>query len=362
MKAKSLLTTSLILAALTGCAGTGTQPALEAAPVAMPLQAHMVQTRQVLAEGAGSEATWNLAQVGKDRIELRGMSRARVVVAVMDTGADPGHPALSPRMYPPIDVVGTDLYRDASRAVNYTGLDGNGHGTHVAGLVAAVSAGADVKVLPIKVIPNSGVGDDKLLSDGIDRALAWRDPADPSIRVRVLNLSVSSPRTSERLKAAIRRATDSGVLVIGASGNEGRGVEFPSTMDEVLSVGATTAADTIAGYSGFGESLDLAAPGGSDEMPVYSTWPSYMTATDYSEGIGAPHSVAGLVGTSMAAPHVSGTAAVIWSLHPSASALQIRQTLLAMADDRGAVGPDVHFGFGRLNFQRAFTGDRHDAR
>lgn len=360
MRAKWFLIISGVSAALAGCAPAGTQTSPESAPIAMPLQAHMVQTRQVLSSDRA--ASWNLTQIRQDAVELRGTSQARVVVAVMDTGADPGHPALRPRMYPPIDVVGTDIYRGAGAAVNYTGLDGNGHGTHVAGLVAAVSTGADVKVLPVKVIPNSGVGDDKLLSDGIDRALAWRDPADPSVRVRILNLSVSSPRTSERLKAAIRRATDAGVLVVGASGNEGRGVEFPSTMDEVLSVGATTVEDRVAGYSCFGDVLDMAAPGGSDDTPVYSTWPSYMTSTDYSEGIGAPHPVAGLVGTSMAAPHVSGTAAVLWSLHPAASARQIRQTLLAMADDRGVVGPDPHFGFGRLNFHRAFTGDRHDAR
>lgn len=360
MPQTSKLSACLITLALVGCAPQNQVPAPDAA-IPMPLTARMVQTRVVM-DTADKPASWNMAQIGKDRVQLEGTSRARIVVAVMDTGADPGHPTLAHRLYPGIDVVGKDVYRDVMRMSDYTGLDGNGHGTHVAGIVSQVSAGADVKVLPVKVIPNSGVGDDKLLTDGIERALAWRDPADPSVRVRIMNLSVSSPRVSERLKSAIKKATEAGVLVIGASGNEGRAVEFPAYLPEVLSVGATTVEDQIADYSCYGQSIDMAAPGGSDETPVYSTWPSYMTSTDYLDGVSTPHTVAGLVGTSMAAPHVSGTAAVLWSLHPGLSAQQVRSGLLAMADDRGAAGPDVHFGFGRLNFLRAFTGDRHDAR
>jgi subtilisin family serine protease len=341
------------IAPLTGCAAPAGVGA-PAGPIAMGIQARVVQ--------AAGTSPWNLTQIHRSGFRLQSGAGRPVVVAVLDTGVDPRQPDLAGRIYPNIDVVGRDVYTADGRGIDYTGVDGNGHGTHVSGIVTQVSAGTDVRVLPIKVIPNSGVGDDHLLSTGIEKALAWRDPADPSVRVKIMNLSVSSPQISERLKRAIRAATQEGVLVVGASGNSGRAVEFPALMPEVLSVGATTPEEHVADYSSFGDAVDIAAPGGDDFSPIHSAWPSYLTATDIGAGVTEAHTDAGLVGTSMAAPHVSGTAAVLWALRPHLNATQVRSALLAMADDRGAQGPDPYFGFGLLNFQRAYSGDRHDAR
>lgn len=338
---------------LTGCAGPSpTGVALGPASIRMPVQA-----RAVLDVDA-PETPWNIEQV---EAHARG-GGAPVVVAVLDTGADVEHPALAGRIYPVLDVVGEDLYSTQGARIDYTGRDGNGHGTHVSGVVLAVAGEAPVRVLPVKVIPHTGVGDDRLLAAGIERALAWRDADDPSIRVRVLNLSVSSPEVSERLVRVIRKATEAGVLVVGASGNEGKQVEFPATMDEVLTVGATTSSGTYASYSCYGAAVDLAAPGGSEQVPVYSTWPTYLTASDRDAGQIRPHPSAGLVGTSMAAPHVSGAAAAIWGQRTRMSAAQVRARLLALADDLGTPGPDVRYGFGRLNVARAMELDGHDAR
>ncbi len=336
---------------LTGCAGPINVP-IEAPAIRMPVQAH------ALVADDEAETSWNLAQVGGQG----GVGGAPVVVAVMDTGADVTHPELAGRIYPVLDVVGTDTHHGADGDTDFTGRDGNGHGTHVAGVVLAVAGEAPVRVLPVKVIPNNGVGDDRLLATGIERALAWRDADDPSIRVRVLNLSVSSPEVSERLVKVIRKATEAGLLVVGASGNEGKQVEFPATMAEVLTVGATTAAGNWASYSCFGDDVDLAAPGGSEQMPVYSAWPSYLTSSDLDSGRRRPHLTAGLVGTSMAAPHASGAAAAVWGQRPRLAAGQVRARLLAMADDLGASGPDTRYGFGRLNVARALEVDSHDAR
>jgi subtilisin len=283
-------------------------------------------------------------------------------VAVLDTGVDEAQPKLAGHIYPMQDAVGRDVYDQNGVTEDYSNRDGNGHGTHVTGLVAAVAAGFNVQVLPIKVIPNSGVGDDKLLADGIEKALAWRDPDDPSVRVRVMNLSVSSPRKSDRLEAVIRRATDAGILVVAAAGNEGKAVDFPATMPEVMAVGATTVVDEIAGYSCFGSAVDIAAPGGSDDMPIYSTWPTYLTSSDHDGGLERVHLRAGLVGTSMAAPHVAGMAGVAFSVHPYMTNRQIRSLLLGMADDHGTPGPDPFYGFGRLDFARVLGGTSHDAR
>ncbi|MDB5096713.1 MAG: peptidase and in, kexin, sedolisin [Cyanobacteria bacterium RYN_339] len=350
-----------LAALLAGCA-TGPAAPIEAPALRMPIQAHVTtDPRALLADGEPTRYDWNLRQIQIGGYRVQSEPGVRTVVAIMDTGVDNNQPKLAGRAYGMLDVVGHDVYQQNGHDVDFTGKDGNGHGTHVAGLVAEVAAGFNVEVLPIKVIPNSGVGDDKLLADGIEKAMAWRDPADPSVRVRVMNLSVSSPRKSDRLEAIIKRATDAGILVVAASGNEGKGVDFPATMPEVLAVGATTVVDEIAGYSCYGSAVDMAAPGGSDDMPIYSTWPTYLTSSDYDAGLERVHTRAGLVGTSMAAPHVAGMAAVAWALHPSMTQRQIRSLLLAMADDHGTPGPDTFYGFGRLNFARVLGGTTHDA-
>jgi subtilisin family serine protease len=348
---------------MSGCASPSGTARLETT-IMMPLAGHApADRRQLLGSGDPARNDWNLRQIQQQNgFRVLAGPGARTVVAVLDTGADPRQPVLSGHLYPVEDIVGQDEYKANGQDVDFTGIDGNGHGTHVSGIVTSVASAFNVRVLPVKVIPNTGVGDDRMLAEGIERALAWHDPADPSIRVRVMNLSVSSPRVSTRLTTAIRHATDAGIIVVGASGNEGKGVDFPASMPEVLTVGATTAADEVADYSCFGPAVDLTAPGGSDDLPIYSTWPTYLTSDDIDSGVTSPHMRAGLIGTSMAAPHVAAMAAICWCMHPNLSARQVRTTLLAMSDDLGAPGPDNHYGYGRLNYARimgATTDDLH---
>lgn len=348
---------------LGGCSVVPPSSARATAPIQMPIQAFRVarldgEERPVTSAG---DLSWNLAQIGHPGRFGRSLGLRPIVVAVLDTGVDLTHPQLAGRLYPVLDLVGSDLCHEGEAVTDFRGRDGNGHGTHVAGIVCQVAAGAQVRILPIKVIPNGGVGDDQRLSDGIERALRWSDAGDPTLRVRILNLSVSSPQVSERLRRAIRKASDQGLLIVAASGNEGKSVDFPASMPEVLTVGATTHNGLVAPYSCFGDSVDLVAPGGSETGPIVSSWPTYLTSSDLAGGLTKTHSTAGLVGTSMAAPHVSAMAAVLWSLHPQLEAAQVRAGLLALADDLGRLGPDPYYGFGRLNTLRAMGGDRHDA-
>lgn len=333
-----------------------------APPAAAPREARLVPMRlqaSVVATTPADAAAWNLQQIGG---AAPAAGSRPIVVAVLDTGADTTHPTLAGRVYPVLDVVGNDRYDGNGGVTDFTGRDGNGHGTHVAGVVLDVAGPADVRVLPVKVIPHTGVGDDRLLSNGIERALSWRDADDASLRVRVINLSVSSPESSDRLIKAIRKATAAGVIVVGAAGNEAKAVEFPATMTEVLTVGATNVAGNWATYSCFGDEVDLVAPGGSDVMPVVAAWPTYLTASDMDSGRAKPHRTAGLVGTSMAAPHVSGAAAALWGERPGLTAAQVRARMLAAAEDLGRPGADPKYGFGRLNLARALEVDGHDAR
>lgn len=311
---------------------------------------------------------WNLQQIGAGRAEVGSYDLGAgapapapagappCVIAVFDTGVDPAHPDLQGRLYPMIDAVGPDELGGA----DYTGRDGNGHGTHVAGLAVLVG-GPAVKVLPVKVIGAGGEGNDQQLVAGIDRALAWRAPGSGA-RVRVLNLSLSSPKPSERLAAAISRARAAGCLVVAAAGNDAGPLNFPANLAGVLSVGATTREGEHAAYSCQGATLDVAAPGGDDAWPVLSTWPSYLTAADRQDGIERPHLAAGLTGTSMAAPHVAGAAAALWAANPGLAVETVRRRLLAPSSDAGAPGPDPAFGYGRLNLFAALGSGRHDGR
>lgn len=325
---------------LTGCMVTPDQVPLTRE---LPLAVHT----RALAVVDGS--AWNLKQI-EAAPEPGGEP---VVVAVFDTGADGSHPGLAARVFPPIDVVGTDHDLTGATHIDYTGRDGNGHGTHVAGIVRDVAGPADVWVLPVKVIPHDGQGNDRWLAQGIQRALAWRAPGRPSLRARVFNLSVASPAYSDRLAEAVRAAQAAGVLVVGASGNEGGPVAFPASMAEVLSVGATGEDGSWASYSCQGDALDLVAPGGTDAAPVEAAWPTFVTSAERATGWATPSLRAGLVGTSMAAPHVSAAAAVLWGQHPGLTARQVRSCLLTAAEDLGPPGPDGRYGFGRLNVARA---------
>ena len=122
---------ALALVALTGCQAPGMSRF--DAPVPMAVQARMVL------QAAGDDSpSWNLAQIHRSGFTIQSQSSHTVVVAVLDTGVDPKQPALQGHLYPLIDVVGNDVYTYGTRRISYAGVDGNGHGTHVSGIVSSV--------------------------------------------------------------------------------------------------------------------------------------------------------------------------------------------------------------------------------
>lgn len=343
--------------ALSGCAVPG------AAPSGGVLFA--IQAEYVVAAGAldPEEAPWQLRQIGVSPVPVPELSGARrVVAAVIDTGVDPSHPELRGVLLPMIDLVGQDRYRKDGQDVDYAGRDGNGHGTHVAGIVhATVGPNNPVGLLAIKAIGNSGVGDDGTISNAIRRAVDWRDPADPQRRVRVINLSIGGKTSSRTLEDALDYATRRDVLVVVAAGNRTRDVDYPAALPTALAVSATTRRDGIADYSNRGLSVGISAPGGDSDASITSTWPTYLTASDYNKRLRTPHSRGSMVGTSMAAPHVTGAAALLFAHDPTLSALQVRARLQTWTQDLGPVGPDGYFGVGRLMVGRVLEKGAHDA-
>jgi serine protease len=260
-----------------------------------------------------------------------------VVIGSIDTGVDPTHPEFTGRL-----ILGRDWYNGDDDPT-----DDDGHGTHTTGTmaganvgVAGVSGAADhVKVYVQKVCGRRGCP-----SAAIASAILAAVDVPGLVAV---NLSLGGPTEAQVEKDAIAAATSKDVLVIASAGNAGVGtVDCPACDPSAISVAATNWRDERAPYSSFGPGLDIAAPGGNC---FSNTTPEGCI---YSAYLGGGYEW--LQGTSMAAPQVTGTAAIVASVSRLRGA-GLRDRLLKTADDLGAAGYDETFGAGRLNSYAAVT-------
>lgn len=273
-----------------------------------------------------------------------------VTIAVIDTGIDETHPDLAAKI-----VAGYDFVDDDANP-----HDLNGHGTHVAGIAAAITnngigvAGMSwgARIMPVRVLGADGSGS----SSDITSAINWAY----SHGAKVLNLSLGGTVYSTSMQNAVNAATSAGALVIAAMGNcrtTGGGcpvanpTAYPAAYNNVMAVAATGPGDTYAYYSQYGSHCDIAAPGGAmtylhDSNGIYSTLPTYnvdMTGEGFYKNYDY------LQGTSMATPYVSGLAALVWSVSPSLTPAQVQQVIQSTADDLGAPGWDQNYGYGRID-------------
>ena len=247
--------------------------------------------------------------------------------------------------------------------------DTSGHGTHVASTiaertnngVALTGLAYGAKIMPIRVLDRRGYGDVSDIARGVRFAVLRG--AD------VINLSFEfDPRVRARhvpsLVEALRFAERRGVLVVAAAGNEGvSGVPYPAAYKTVIAVGATTVHRCAAEYSNYGRRIDLVAPGGGPDKRVRDPGcdpdgPSgpeilQLTFDRHPRDFGYP---GGFEGTSMAAPHVSATAALVIAsgvLGPRPKPRAILARLQTTAQDLGRAGEDVHYGAGLIDAARA---------
>ncbi|RDY71807.1 MULTISPECIES: S8 family peptidase [Halobacillus] len=220
------------------------------------------------------------------------------IIAVIDTGCQSDHPDLQGQ------IVGGRNFTDDHDGDPDNYQDNNGHGTHVAGTIAAKEDGEGVvgvapqaKLLILKVLSEEGSGQYQWITDAIDYAVQWRGKNNE--RVRVISMSLGGPDDTPELKKSILNAISKGVSVVCAAGNEGDGREdtmeyaYPGAYNEVIQVGAVDEGRRLASFTNTNDQIDLVAPG----VNVLST---------YLEG-----KYARLSGTSMATPHVSGGLALI---------------------------------------------------
>jgi subtilisin family serine protease len=250
-----------------------------------------------------------------------------VLVAVVDTGINYYHPDLIDN-YAPLGYNWVDGNNDP--------MDDSGHGTHVAGIIAAslnnrigIAGLAQVRLMAEKALDVEGTGYASDLADAIIHATEQG--------AEIINMSWGDTVSSAVLHDAITYAYDSGVLLVAAAGNDNSSTKlYPAAYSEVISVAATDQNDAKASFSNWGGWIELSAPG----VNVYST---FLAGYQYESG------------TSMAAPHVSGVAALVWSRFPNATRDWVRDRLHSSTDDLGGAGFDVYFGYGRVNAERALT-------
>jgi subtilisin family serine protease len=241
-----------------------------------------------------------------------------------------------------------------------------GHGLHVAGTIGAVgddavgTAGASwsVKIRPVRVLGVAGFGTNYDVAQGILYAAGL--PADngagatvqPPTGARIINLSLGGPSDTSVVRDAVRAATAAGALIVAAAGNAGTSApHYPAAYPEVLSVSAVGPGLQLASYSSFGPGVDIAAPGGDFDV----CGASCMVASTTWNFVTQQPSYAFYAGTSMAAPHVSGVAALVLAASPSLSPEQLRERLTSFAVDLGPAGRDDQYGAGVLNAMNSVT-------
>lgn len=283
---------------------------------------------------------WGLASIFAPSAWDTTQGSKSIVVAVVDTGIDYNHPDLKGNIWrAPDGSCGYDFVN-----MDNDPKDDNGHGTHVAGIVAAtiqnsigIAGVSQTALMAVKVLDSTGVGSYSAIASGIKWA------ADHG--ARVISMSLGGTYSSSTLSNAVAYAWNKGCLLIASAGNTGGSVMYPAAYEQVIAVSALARGDYFASYSARGSKIELSAPGSS----VYSTMPTYTVYMNSKYGV--PTSYAYLSGTSMAAPHVSGAAALVWSVSLSLTNQQVRDILDQSAYDLGSAGRDTYFGYGKVNAQ-----------
>jgi len=286
---------------------------------------------------------WHYEAINLPSAWDRTTGSAGVVVAVLDSGVRPSHPDLSGKLEPGYDFVSSEGFSGDGdgRDGDPTDPEGDFHGSHVAGTVAAATdngvgvagVGWDSRILPVRVLGSvSGT-----LADAIDGILWSVGESVPGVPENpnpadVLNLSLGGPLLCSDvppLQDAFDRANEAGAVVVVAAGNEGADASdfVPASCGGVIAVGATTLGGELAYYSNYGALVDVVAPGGDlNEDADGNGDPDGVLSTVFDEASGVDD-YAYFEGTSMAAPHVAGVVALMKSLRPALSGAEARDIL-----------------------------------
>ena len=266
---------------------------------------------------------WGVDRIGAELVHSRNKGLG-VKVAILDTGIDLDHPDLR--------VAGNVSFVEGT--VN--GDDDNGHGTMVAGIVAALDNGIgmvgiapEVELYAVKVLDSKGIG----TSCAVRRGIEWAIDND----MQVVNMSFGcASELPQEVKAALKKAYQAGIVLVAAAGNEGttsgkeNNIWAPAKYAPVIAVGAIDELDSRNSSSSTGDTLELVGPG----VKIYST----LAGGGY----------ANLTATSAASPHITGVAALLIASGVTSNA-EVRQILQSTAEDFGLSGWDSWYGYGLVN-------------
>jgi subtilisin family serine protease len=271
---------------------------------------------------------WGLIQAGIPDVHKTNKG-AGIKIAVLDTGGT-DHQELAGNV---IDVFDCTGHNDAA--------DRQGHGTHVAGIIAAkdndfgvLGVAPEAQIYCMKVLDNNGRGGYNTIEAGIKKAM--------ELGVDIINMSLgSSSQPPETFHQVIKEAYDRGIFIVAAAGNDGSRVNWPASYDEVIAIGAIDENGNLTDFSSRGTEISVIAPGDN----IYSTWLNQGYAV--------------LRGTSQASPFVTGIIALILSTHKSNPDMPPIKTLAELfvelnklCDPKGRIcdGKDGNFGFGIPKF------------
>jgi len=295
------------------------------------------------------DLTESVPLIGADQVWIDlGLYGDGIVVGIMDTGIDYTHPALGAGIGSAYKVIGGYDFYDGNNTI----MDVNGHGTHVAGIVAA--DGADIKgVAPhaslygLKVFNDNGFAYTSILIAAAERSVDPNQDGDYSDKLDVVNMSLGKANGApdDVVCVAVENAISMGVTYTISAGNNGetgpQSIGTPGTAVTAITVGASDKNDHWAPFSSYGPNNvvfgikpELVAPG----VGINSTY--------------LAHGYVSMSGTSMAAPHVAGVCALLKQAHPDWTPEQLKSAVLLSADD---IGEDImKQGSGRLNARKAF--------
>jgi serine protease len=299
-----------------------------------------------------------------------------VVVAVVDTGVVLAHPDLESQL-----VAGYDFISNTVSSRDGDGIDGNPddpgdlrnqtssswHGTHVAGTIAAgtnngvgvagVAGGA--KIMPIRVLGMGGGTTYDILQGMLFAAGLPNDSGIvPLQKADIINLSLGGPSFDQASQDAVTAARAEGVIIIAAAGNDNTSVSFyPAAYAGVVSVSAVGITGEKSSFSNYGTTIDVAGPGGDFGSDInLDGYTDKILSTMIAEPGGVKQfSYDFFAGTSMAAPHISGVAALMRAVAPNLTPIQFDNLLASgsLTDETGSAGRDDLYGFGLINAQKA---------
>ena len=272
--------------------------------------------------------SWGVRKIDAPSVWASGNKGTKIKVAVLDTGIAAENPDLH--------VIGGVSFVSGVAGWN----DDNGHGTHCAGIIAALDNGLGVvgvapeaALYAVKVLDKNGAGAVSNIINGIEWCITQK--------IQVISMSFGSSTSSAALNAECEKAYNAGIVLVAAAGNAGpqpNTLGYPAKYSSVISVGATMSNDEIAPFSSRGPELSVAAPG----VGINSTYLNNMYLP--------------MSGTSMACPHVAGTVALVLE-NKTCTPAEMKNILQTTAVDLGVIGPDSDYGFGRIDAVASIGGD-----